>query len=46
MKAILIKDDKGPVDNLYLGEADKPSPGPGKVLVKVGSRITEAKKIC
>ncbi|KAI0770603.1 quinone oxidoreductase [Fomes fomentarius] len=35
MKAILIKDDKGPVDNLYLGETDKPFPGPGKVLVKV-----------
>ncbi|OSD02369.1 quinone oxidoreductase [Trametes coccinea BRFM310] len=35
MRAILVKDGKGPVDNLYLGETAKPSPGPGKVLVKV-----------
>ncbi|KAI0754573.1 quinone oxidoreductase [Daedaleopsis nitida] len=35
MKAILVKDGKGPIENLYLGEADKPSPGPGQVLVKV-----------
>ncbi|KAI0718186.1 quinone oxidoreductase [Cerioporus squamosus] len=35
MTAILVKDGKGPVDNLYLGEAETPSPGPGQVLVKV-----------
>ncbi|KAI0373786.1 quinone oxidoreductase [Pilatotrama ljubarskyi] len=35
MRAILVKDGKGPVENLYLGDAEKPSPGPGKVLVKV-----------
>ncbi|TFK93295.1 quinone oxidoreductase [Polyporus arcularius HHB13444] len=35
MRAILVKDGKGPVDNLYLGEAETPSPGPGQVLVKV-----------
>ncbi|KAI8986272.1 quinone oxidoreductase [Trametes punicea] len=35
MRAILVKDGKGPVENLYLGEVDKPSPGPGKVLVEV-----------
>ncbi|KAI0671128.1 quinone oxidoreductase [Trametes maxima] len=35
MRAILVKDGKGPLENLYLGEAEKPSPGPGKVLVKV-----------
>ena len=35
MRAILIKDGKGPVENLYLGEYEQPSPGPGQVLVKV-----------
>ncbi|CDO72169.1 hypothetical protein BN946_scf184970.g21 [Trametes cinnabarina] len=35
MRAILVKDGKGPVENLYLGETTKPTPGPGKVLVKV-----------
>ncbi|KAI0824012.1 quinone oxidoreductase [Trametes gibbosa] len=35
MRAILVKDGKGPVDNLHLGEAEKPSPGSGQVLVKV-----------
>ncbi|KAI1786870.1 quinone oxidoreductase [Ganoderma leucocontextum] len=35
MRAILVKDGKGPVENLYLGEAEKPVPGPGEVLVKV-----------
>ncbi|KAG6816994.1 hypothetical protein H0H87_000889 [Tephrocybe sp. NHM501043] len=35
MRAILIKDGKGPVDNLHLGEAPTPSPGPGQVLVKI-----------
>ena len=35
MRAILVKDGKGPVENLYLGETETPAPGPGKVLVKV-----------
>ncbi|KAH9935132.1 quinone oxidoreductase [Epithele typhae] len=35
MRAILVKDGKGPVESLYLGEAEQPRPGPGKVLVKV-----------
>lgn len=35
MRAVLIKDKKGPVQNLYLGEAPKPQPGEGQLLVKV-----------
>jgi NADPH:quinone reductase-like Zn-dependent oxidoreductase len=35
MRAVLIKDGKGPIENLYLGEAPKPEPGPNQVLVKV-----------
>ncbi|OCH90446.1 quinone oxidoreductase [Obba rivulosa] len=35
MRAVLIKDEKGPVENLYIGEVEKPSPNPGEVLVKV-----------
>ncbi|KAH9890359.1 quinone oxidoreductase [Cubamyces lactineus] len=35
MRAILVKDGKGPVENLYLGDAAQPTPSPGKVLVKV-----------
>ncbi|PIL35168.1 hypothetical protein GSI_02957 [Ganoderma sinense ZZ0214-1] len=35
MRAILVKDGKGPIENLYIGEAEKPVPGPGQVLVKV-----------
>ena len=35
MRAILVKDGKGPVDNLYLGQTETPTTGPGKVLVKV-----------
>ncbi|EJF60976.1 quinone oxidoreductase [Dichomitus squalens LYAD-421 SS1] len=35
MRAILVKDGKGHVENLYLGEAEKPVPGQGNVLVKV-----------
>ncbi|KAI0785145.1 quinone oxidoreductase [Abortiporus biennis] len=34
MKAVLIKDGKGPIENLYIGEIDKPSLKPGEVLVK------------
>ncbi|EPT00239.1 hypothetical protein FOMPIDRAFT_161321 [Fomitopsis schrenkii] len=35
MKAILVKDGKGPISNLYLGETEKPTPRPGEVLVQV-----------
>ena len=34
MRAVLIKDEKGPVENLYIGEAPKPILGKGEVLVK------------
>lgn len=35
MRAVLIKDEKGPKENLYLGDTTRPSPGKGDVLVKV-----------
>lgn len=35
MRCVLIKDGKGPVENLYLGEEPTPSPKKGEVLVKV-----------
>lgn len=35
MRAILIKDGHGPIENLYIGETDKPVPTKGEVLVKV-----------
>ncbi|KAI0927494.1 hypothetical protein AcV5_008022 [Taiwanofungus camphoratus] len=35
MRAVLIKDEKGPIENLFLGETSKPSPRPGEVLVKI-----------
>ncbi|KII84164.1 hypothetical protein PLICRDRAFT_179839 [Plicaturopsis crispa FD-325 SS-3] len=35
MRAVLIKDGKGPIENLYIGETPKPVPGPGEVLVKI-----------
>jgi hypothetical protein len=35
MKAVLIKDGKGPVENLYLGEEGTPEPEEGQVQVKV-----------
>ena len=34
MRAVLIKDEKGPVENLYIGEAPLPTLGKGEVLVK------------
>ncbi|KAF5382680.1 hypothetical protein D9615_003056 [Tricholomella constricta] len=34
MRAILIKDGKGPIENLYLGEAPTPTPRSGEVLIK------------
>lgn len=35
MRAILIKDGKGPADNLYMGEEATPEPKKGEVQVKV-----------
>lgn len=35
MRAVLVKDGKGPVENLYIGETTKPVPRPGEVVVKV-----------
>lgn len=35
MRAVLVKDGKGPAENLYLGDIEKPSPRHGEVLVKV-----------
>jgi NADPH:quinone reductase-like Zn-dependent oxidoreductase len=35
MRAVLIKDEKGPVENLYIGEASTPKPKATEVLVKV-----------
>ncbi|GMK57873.1 hypothetical protein CspeluHIS016_0407070 [Cutaneotrichosporon spelunceum] len=37
MRCVLIKDGKGPVDNLYIGEEPTPSPKKDEVLVKVGT---------
>ena len=39
MKAILIKDGKGPAENLYLGEEETPSPQKGQVQIKVGDSL-------
>lgn len=35
MRAVLIKDGKGPAENLYIGEEETPEPKEGEVLVKV-----------
>jgi len=35
MRAVLVKDGKGPVENLYIGEAPKPTLKNGEVLVKI-----------
>jgi threonine dehydrogenase-like Zn-dependent dehydrogenase len=35
MRAVLVKDGKGAVDALHLGETPKPAVTPGTVLVKV-----------
>ncbi|KAG5640588.1 hypothetical protein DXG03_008003, partial [Asterophora parasitica] len=34
MRAVLIKNEKGPIENLYIGEAPTPKPRAGEVLVK------------
>ncbi|KAG2365104.1 hypothetical protein BDR07DRAFT_1470550 [Suillus spraguei] len=35
MRAVLIKDGQGPIENLYIGETDKPVLTKGQVLVKI-----------
>jgi putative PIG3 family NAD(P)H quinone oxidoreductase len=35
MRAVLIKDGQGPIENLYIGETDKPVATKGQVLVKI-----------
>jgi len=35
MRAVLIKDGKGPVESLYIGETSRPKPGDSQVLVKI-----------
>jgi len=35
MRAVCIKDGKGPIENLYIGEIEKPSPRHGEVLVQI-----------
>ncbi|KAI6030830.1 quinone oxidoreductase putative [Pisolithus orientalis] len=35
MRAILIKEGKGPIENLYIGEVEKPVLKEGQVLVKI-----------
>jgi NADPH:quinone reductase-like Zn-dependent oxidoreductase len=37
MRAVLIKDGQGPIENLYIGQTDKPVPTKGQVLVKVSA---------
>lgn len=37
MRAVLIKDGKGPIENLYIGDTERPLPGEGEVLVKVNA---------
>ena len=43
MKAVIVKDGKGPVENLYVGEIEKPVPGTGEVLVQVLLSISFAR---
>ncbi len=40
MRAILIKDDKGPLGNLYIGNVETPTPGERQLLVKVCTTLT------
>ncbi|KAH7090099.1 quinone oxidoreductase [Auriculariales sp. MPI-PUGE-AT-0066] len=35
MRAVLVKNEKGPVENLYIGEIETPNPQDGEVLVKI-----------
>lgn len=35
MRAVLVKDDKGPIENLYVGQVEKPVPKDGQVVVRI-----------
>jgi NADPH:quinone reductase-like Zn-dependent oxidoreductase len=35
MRAVLVRDGKGDAGALFLGDAPRPAPGPGQVLVKI-----------
>lgn len=37
MRAVLIKDGQGPIENLYVGETECPLPKEEQVLVKVSA---------
>ena len=37
MRAVLVKDGKGPIKNLYIGQVEKPVPKDGQVVVKVST---------
>ena len=37
MRAVLIKDGKGPIENLYIGDIERPTPKEGEVLVKAST---------
>lgn len=42
MRAIVVKDGKGPIENLIMGEIERPSPRQGEVLVKVFTLVSSA----
>ena len=37
MRAVLIKDGKGPIENLYIGDIERPIPKEGEVLIKASA---------
>lgn len=38
MRAVLIKNDKGPLENLFIGDAETPTTAERQLLVKVRDR--------
>ncbi len=44
MKCILIKDGKGPAENMYMGEEAVPKPKEGEALVKVGEGVHQLER--
>ena len=41
MRAVLVKADKGPIENLYVGQVEKPVQKDGQVVVKVSTSERE-----
>jgi len=39
MRAVLVKDGKGGIENLFIGETTKPTPGQDEVLVRVSLEL-------